>query len=166
MTSRLADIVAEFVTELADASVTVALGRRELHRNDSPPRVVFERVGGTIEMTREIGRQDVSGSTATRQLFQRNLTCRLHCWGVDEEQAEQLLHNSLVALRRAALGSVLVGEEVWAAEADTGDVDLGVEVIAEVGIQIPIVDAIQALREQPVTWPRTSTFGADTGACA
>jgi hypothetical protein len=166
MTSRLADIVAEFVTELDDASVTVALGRRELHRNDSPPRVVFERVGGPIEMTRDIGRQDI-GSDGTRALWTRSLKLVMHIWGTDEEQAEQLLHNACVAMRRAVgPGNILLGEESWVNDAATGDADLGQEVTVEVNLQVPIVDAMVAIAPAPVEWVGNSVWGGQSGACS
>jgi hypothetical protein len=168
MSSRLADIVAEFVTQLSDASVGVAIGRKELHRLDAPPRVVFERVGGPVDMTQEVGRQDIAGTNATRQLWQRNLTVRLHCWGADEEQAEQLLHNALVALRRAALGSVTVGSENWEHEPDAGDVELGEVVTVEVALAIPVLDRLVALAIPPVggwTFTKASDFNGEAGFC-
>lgn len=165
MSSRLATIVAEFVVQLADSSVTVALGRKELHRNNAPPRVVFERVGGPIEMTKEIGRQDISPQ-ATRQLWTRSMKLIMHCWGTDEEQAEQLMHNSLVALRNAVgPGNLYLGEESWSVEAEEGDVNLGEEVTVEVGLQIPILDQMLDLRVQPIVWNNSGVFGTSTGAC-
>lgn len=164
MTSRLADVVAEFAVTLADSSVTVAIGAVELHRNVAPPRIVFERVGGSIEMTREIGRQDVSGE-GTRQLLTRNLSLRMHCWGADEEQAEQLMHNAIVAMRRTILGSFQVVSESWEQDTSTGDVDLGQEVVVEVVVQIPIIDEMLTLHVPPTTWQRDAEFGSTTGAC-
>lgn len=165
MSSRLATIVAEFVTKLNDSSVTVALGRKELHRNNGPPRVVFERVGGPVEMTQDIGRQDTGGQ-GTRQLWTRSLRLIMHCWGSTEEQAEQLMHNSLVALRNAVgPGNLFPGEESWEVEAEAGDANLGEEVTVEVGLQIPILDEMLPLRAPPITFVRNGTFGVTTGAC-
>jgi hypothetical protein len=165
MTSRLQDIVAEFVTELADANVTVAIGRKELHRNNAPPRVVFERVGGEVVMTQEIGRQDIT-TEATRQLWTRNLKLVMHCWGQDEEQAEQLMHNAAVAMRRAVgSGNIILGEESWGNEAADGDVNLGEEVTLEVGLQIPILDQMLDLRAQPIVFVRLAEFASTSGAC-
>lgn len=166
MTSRLQDIVTEFETQLADASVTVAIGLKEVHRNNAPPRIVFERIGGPIVMTQEIGRQDISPE-ATRQLWTRNLTLKMHCWGSDEEQAEQLMHNACVALRLAVggAGNLTLGEESWGTEAEDGDVNLGEEVTVEVGVQIPILDQMLSLREAPTTVTGTGTFGSTSGAC-
>ena len=161
--SRLADIVAEFVVELADPSVTVAIGRKNLHREDIAPRVCFVPIGGAVEMTREIGRQDVSGSDATRQLFQRNLTCEMHLWGHSSDgytATEQLMHNAIVSLRRAALGSVLFGAESWPSEDEdrAGDVVYGEHAVVEVGLQIPIIDALSALTTGAVTMTHTGIF--------
>lgn len=164
MTSRLEDIVAAFTDELADATVTIAIGRRELARNNAPPRIVFERFGGPIEMTREIGRQDtVEDTTGTRQLYQRNFTVKMHCWGATGEQTEQLMHNAIVAMRRAALGSVVPGNEEWT-EIDDGDTNYGDEVVVDLALQIPVIDELLDLKV-PDTWNSTGTFGDTEGAC-
>lgn len=163
--SRLADIVAEFTSILNDSSVTIAVGAKELHRNDSPPRIVFERVGGPIEMTRDIGRQDTGATAATRALLTRNLALRVHCWGEDEDQAEDLMHNALVAMRSATLGSFAAVSETWGRELESGDANLGEVVIAEVVVQIPVIDALLTLHVPPTTWQRDAEFGTETGAC-
>lgn len=165
--SRLSDIVAAFTTELADSTVTVGIGRVELSRNVAPPRVVFVPVGGPIEMTREIGRQDIAGTDATRALYQRNLTVEAHCWGSDFGATEDLAHNVIVAMRRACLGSLLLGSESWPSqEAGTAsDVNLGDECVVEMGLQIPVIDALQTLAVAPLDYTvRTSSFGDDAVA--
>lgn len=166
MTSRLEDIVAAFTTELDDSTVTIAIGRKELHRNVEPPRIVFERIGGDVAMTQDIGRQDIGGTDGTRQLLTRNLTVKAHCWGATEEIAEQLMHNAIVAMHNVAQGSLLVGSEEWPNEATEGDTTLGEEVTIEFGLQIPVVDALQVLALPADTdFASTGTFADEAGAC-
>ncbi len=140
--SRLADIVAEFALVLADPSVTVEIQERERQRHEAPPRIAFVPKGGPITMTNEVGRQDLTVGTASRQLNQRNLTCELHCWGTDYDQTEQLVHNAVATMHAAILGSSIPVGETWVA---SGDTDMGWVRILEVQIQIPIMAGTQAL---------------------
>lgn len=144
---RLGAIVDEFELVLADPAVRVDLGRKELHRNNAPPRVIFIPIGGPIEMTKEIGRQDLTVGTASRQLNQRNLSCELHCWGESIEQAEQIMHNAIATMHAAVLGSYLPSGERWLSDEElkAGDVNLGAVVVLDVVIQIPVMAGTQAL---------------------
>lgn len=144
--SRLADIVAAFEAELGDPAVDVAIGRKELVRHEQPPRIVFVPRGGSIGSTTEIGRRDV-GDFSTRTLHERALRCEIYCWGRDFGETEQMLHNAVVALRRAALGSYQLGEEQWITESDDGYADLlhGDMVMVESVITMPVIDAIKPI---------------------
>lgn len=156
---RLRDVINEFESILNDPAVTVAIGRKELHRNDAPPRVVFVRKGGPITATQEIGRQDIGGQSTT-QIHQRELSCDVYCWGSDEDETEQLLHNVVVAMRRAILGSYRLGNETWLSEEElrAGDVVLGECVVLEAIVHIPIVDQLVSLVTPSGGLTHTGTF--------
>lgn len=139
----IADVVNAFEGELGDVRVVVALGRKELVRHERPPRIVFVPVGGPVGSATEIGRRDIAGGS-TRSIHERALKCEIFCWGRDFAETEQLLQNTVVALRRTALGTYDLGEENWQTETEEGQADLqyGDMVSLECVMHLPIVDAI------------------------
>jgi len=164
VSSQIEKVLAELDKELDIPTLRVALGRRELHRNDDVPRVVVIPIGGPIGATQEIGRRDLLTS-ATRSLYQRELTCEVYCWAGDYEATEQLLHNVVVAMRRVALGSWQPLTERWLSDEEqtSGDVLRGHVAVLEAMLIIPIPDDIvRPLRAPPITITHAGKFSTQT----
>lgn len=140
----IAAVVDEFRSVLADPNVGVLFGRAELVRHERPPRIVFVPSGGPIGATTEIGRRDIGGQS-TRSIHERALKCEIYCWGRTFSEAETLLENTVVALRRTALASYELGAESWITETDDGQADLqyGAVVMLEAVLYLPVVDALK-----------------------
>lgn len=173
MSSKLQQIVDHWESQLGDAQVRWALGRRELQRHVDAPRVVVVPVGGPIEPAREVGRRDIS-SAASRTLYQRSVAVEVYVWGRDQEETEQLYESVIVALRRSdAMGSVRLGDEAHIAETpeQAGDVNRGDAIMFTVTFEIPIADQIKTTKVVadighvgkwvPATAPIYGWFGLD-----
>lgn len=148
--SRFSAIVAD-LTEQLGGIVSVKRNRTEVVRHAAPPHVVVVRAGGTIDPTQEIGRRDVR-SNATRSLHQRTQQCEVYCWGRDYDEAEDLLHNVIVALHHGAQGSYVIGAYRDRNEEEDrfSDLLLGELIILSVGVQIPVNDELRKLKQVSV----------------
>jgi hypothetical protein len=141
------DAIVNDLAERLGPIVAVERTRKEIVRHAAPPRIVVVPTGGTIGPTQEIGRRDITNN-ATRSLYQRNLRCEVYCWGRDRSEAEDLLHNVVVALHHGAQGSYQLGAEEWINEREDRFSDLlhGEMIMLEAILEVPINDELKTLK--------------------
>jgi hypothetical protein len=141
-------IVNDLAERLGVELVTVERTRKEVVRHAAPPRIVVVPTTETIEPAQEIGRQDIPGGSATRQLYHRELRCEIYCWGRDRTEAQDLLHNTIVALHHGVQGSYRLGQGEWRNEREDtfSDLLLGDMLMLEAFVHIPVVDQLKTLK--------------------
>jgi hypothetical protein len=100
--------------------IRVVKGFRSLSVNDSPPRITLVAQGGDIITPDLVGGVKIGQARQNIRRL-RLFSVKVWCHGANEEQAEQLLHNSIAALDRMAHNSVAFGSEVWEDQSENSD---------------------------------------------
>lgn len=168
MASSLADFAAEFDAELNDPALAgrITTTRRDFANLRSAPRVGLIETGGVIEYPDRVGEHVTEAGIKSRIVAVRARTILVMCHGQTEEQAEQLLHNTIAAARNVLHNSVRFGAESWLdqSEGDDGFVRHGRLVSWEFTWQTPVFDV-----QRPLTvitgFDETETFGDEEIPC-
>lgn len=106
----LSAIVDEFTAKLANPDVSVGIGRDFLSRNARPPRIAFVPDSASYGPAPRVGGNP-------RPLYARNLSVSVHIWGASFAATEELLLDTVVALRGIASGPQMqLGGEQWLAQ--------------------------------------------------
>lgn len=154
-------VVDDWKAKLADPAVRFTLGRRERDRHQDTPRVAVIPVGGPFASPDSVGRQDLDADDidagATRTLYDRTQKTIVECWGEDFDQAEQLMHLLVPAIRLSALGSFQIVSHEWISEQEgiAGDDIRGACVALEVEMVFPVTDVTKALAAPYFAFPCT-----------
>lgn len=177
MASRYKQIVAEFGATLADLQgqtlvdrgldgwiltgplggtiPNVSLGYKDHHRHvhAAPPRIVCIAQGGDLSAVDQPGGgKNSDGSYRANNRLTRQFNMRVEVWGCDDEQAENLLHNSYLAFIHIA-GEPQPGkramftDEVWEDQRPDagGQETLGALISFNVMFEINVTDAPDTL---------------------
>ena len=129
--------------------VRICYREQDRHRNDSPPRIVIVPRGGDIlPPDRAIGSlKDPVTLQAIKHIRLRMFGMQVYCWGSSIAQAEDLVHNALLAFESigdsgggTGGADVQFGSEIWESQLDGegGQKTLGylISFVATVGIQV------------------------------
>ncbi len=137
MPSRLAKVLTAVSDRLPPIpDLRIATGWRELARQGKPPRLVW------------VPSQDGFGPATQyanpRPVMTRNAGVEAHCWGIDEEQAEELAHKVLLALY-LTLGSNMglqINGGTWLTQdlKNAGDIKLGEVYVISFSVGVPVVE--------------------------
>lgn len=149
MASSLSQFVTELAAELNDPALSgrIVSTRRDFDNLRSAPRVGVIEVGGPLEYPDRVGEGVTEAGVKARIIAVRTRTLQLHCHGQTEEQAENLLHNTIAAARNALHGSIRFGSEEWVDQQPGGDgfVRHGRLVVWELTWQTPVFDVQRPL---------------------
>ncbi len=129
MADLLESVIAEVHTELAvihGSEVPYTIGKLKRDEHTAPPRIAWVETGGQIETSR-------MGGTIGTDVARFSVAV----WNTDVEQARNLFHNLIRAIRNAAYGPNMTHpipyEWVEEAHMHTGRV-----LTAVVGIEVPV----------------------------
>lgn len=146
MSSRLSRTIAAIESALNDPSVKFQLGRIKNQENTQLRRVVWVRAGGTVQPPERTGAKLNSGSRV-KQAYTLDDRVEAHIYAEDDDLTEQLMHNVLAALNRAAGRSIVPLSYRWPTEED-GKADISLrqpKVVLLFEIHVPVLDVIESL---------------------
>ena len=103
---QLFDQVKPRLLALGIQGLSVDYGPEELARHHSPPRIVWCKAGGEILPTDRVGGNP-------RPLVRRRLRFEARLWGRDDDQAEQLLEETIREVQFLTAGVYRPVSELW-----------------------------------------------------
>ena len=168
MASSLAQFAAEFEAVLNDPALTgrIVTTRREFENLKAPPRVGIVEIGGPLSHPDRPGEAEIESGVKARIIGLRNRTLQIYCHGQTEEQAEQMLGNTVAAARNVLHASFDFGAETWLDQQEGADGFRrhGRLVMWEITWTTPVYDV-----QRPLTilqgFDETETFGDEEIDC-
>jgi hypothetical protein len=155
MSSRIEQLQALFITALGADDEDHALyqrvffGKNEIHRNHSAPRLVVYLTQGPLVTPDRVGEEKIQVGddwVRSRIIAVRHVGINVYCHGRDNEETENLLHNSIAAWRKVAHASIGFGSESWPSEDEGGIVLHGQEAVLSLELHIPVYDIQNTLK--------------------
>lgn len=137
MPSRLSKVLTVVSGRLpAIPDLKIVTGWRELARQSKPPRLVW------------VPGQDTFGPATQysnpRPVMTRFAGVEAHCWGVDEQEAEELAHQVLLALYLTLESNLTlqINSGTWLTQdlKNAGDIKLGEVYVISFVVGIPVVE--------------------------
>lgn len=168
MSSSLTQFALELAAQMNDPALDdrVVTTRRAFENLRSAPRVGIVEVGGPITYPDRVGEAVIEPGVKARIIGLRNRTVQVYCHGQTEEQAEQLLGNTLAAARAVLHNSMQFGAEEWVDQQPGADgfVKHGRLVMWELTWITPVYDV-----QRPLTvlqgFDETETFADEEIPC-
>lgn len=137
--AKLAELLVQ--REVLPAAASMLLGGEHLARGGKPPRIVMVPVGGPGSASR-MGPAGARSSNP-RALRERNVGIDFHCWGADEDGAEELLNELISAVHSFSVGAYDFEGESWP-EGNADSAVLGRLVVVRLVVRAPVLDRTQA----------------------
>lgn len=152
ITTLIAEIEAKltkvYADDYPDAKLTFGFGAKDLDRIDGTPRLTWIPLRASFTAPEKQGKG--------KSVITRNPLIGAHCWGGSYDDAEELVHQLILALRSSAHADVDLQGEDWPPELHTHD---GIVAVVSFSVKVPVI-------RPPLRTVQANKLEADTAGAA